>query len=147
MCRFGTRRPTRRSLDCSSCTRNTATKRTVKPNNLAILYKIVTIAAPNSEESHYNLGCIATGFTRVSRTRNGSQIVFVGKDWEILEMKGRTVRSLIESLKYGVNTRTNSLPLLLNIWLDLGTELAYSNESRQKYCSPLCETPFPMLFV
>ncbi|CAG2182260.1 unnamed protein product, partial [Oppiella nova] len=106
-------------------------------NNLAILYKIVTIAAPNSEESHYNLGMYCHRiYKSFEDSKRNHRLFSLGKTEEILEMKGRTVRSLIESLKYGVKHAHNSLPLLLNIWLDLGTELAYSvNRGRSSVSS------------
>ncbi|CAG2102094.1 unnamed protein product [Medioppia subpectinata] len=116
-------------------------------NSLAILYKVVTIAAPQSEESHYNLGMFCHRiYKNYEESKRQNQKFTLGKADEILQMKGRAVSSLIESLKYGVKYAHNSLPLLLNMWFDLGSDhnqinqRSRSGSSTQQYSEEIRKT-------
>jgi hypothetical protein len=104
-------------------------------NTLMLMYKSVTIAYHNWEESHYRLGMYCNKiFVNYEESQRSGKSYSLGKPEEILELKGRVVKSLAESLKYGVKHAHNSLPRLLNIWFDLGTELHQSsNKSKRKF--------------
>ena len=92
-------------------------------NSLSVLYRTVKVAAPKWEESHYNLGLYYNKIlTNYEDSKRNNKTFSLGKPEEILEIKGKIVQSLVESLKYGVKHAHNSLPLMLNIWLDLGTD-------------------------
>ena len=92
-------------------------------NSLAVLYRSVKVAAPEWEESHFNLAMYCNKIlTNYEDSKRNNKLFSLGKPEEILEMKGRVVKSLVESLKFGVKHAHNSLPLMFNILLDLGTD-------------------------
>ena len=107
-------------------------------NSLAVLYRSVKVAAPNWEESHFNLAIYCNKILmNYEESKRNNKSFSLGKPEEILEMKGRIVQSLVESLKYGVKHAHNSLPLMFNIWLDLGSD--YSNSSKSMRSSQMAE--------
>lgn len=97
-------------------------------NALMIIYKSVTVACPQWEEAHFQL---AMFFRRLYREyQNCGQMLAsktpyqIGKPNEIIDLKTRVIKSLCESLKFGSFEFVRvSLPILLNIWIDLGHEL------------------------
>ena len=103
-------------------------------NTLSVLYRSVKAAAPKWEESHYNYALYVNKILNsYEESKKNNKMFTLGKPEEILEMKGTIVKSLVESLKYGVKHAHNSLPLLFNIWFDLGTDLyGINNKSRGK---------------
>lgn len=97
-------------------------------NSLMIIYKSVTVACPQWEEAHFQL---AMFFRRLYREYQncglllGSKTSYqIGKPNEIIDLKNRVIKSLCESLKFGSFEFVRvSLPVLLNIWIDMGHEL------------------------
>lgn len=105
-------------------------------NTLSVLYRSVKAAAPEWEESHYNYALYVHKILNSwEDSVKYNKMFTLGKPEEVLEMKGTIVKSLIESLKYGVKHAHNSLPLMLNIWFDLGTEM-YGFNNRPKGLHP-----------
>lgn len=104
-------------------------------NSLIILYKSVTMAQPQWEEGHY---CFALYCDKViSRYEDSLKTCNALGDREekilqILQFKAHVIKSLSESLKHGVKHVHRSLPRLLTLWFDLGTELASLSSSRTK---------------
>lgn len=104
---------------------------------LMVLYKSVSVSNPKWEEGHFQL---AMFYRRLYKEYQNSGLMLdsktaynIGKPNEILDLKGRVIKSLCESLKFGSYKYARiSLPILFDIWIDLGNKcLMY-----QQKCNP-----------
>lgn len=106
-------------------------------------YRAVTYAQPDWEKGHYSLAMFCANLAReyqcVHTVLQTATQYSVGKPEDVLDLKSRVVKLLIDALKCGNQTVMVSLPLMLNTWIDFGYEyqaMASGNASMGQYYGP-----------